>query len=120
MMAETKVKSDGYRKKLILIAITLIIMYIGPLVIPTWGLVTEMGVKMLCVYVGVLLMFIATGDIFSGSILGIIATVIHGYYELNDMWNFVFGSSTAVQMVAMLCFQMLFVRQGHLTPWAGK
>jgi sodium-dependent dicarboxylate transporter 2/3/5 len=104
MMAETKVKSDGYRKKLILIAITLIIMYIGPLVIPTWGPVTEMGVKMLCVYVGVLLMFIATGDIFSGSILGIIATVIHGYYELNDMWNFVFGSSTAVQMVAMLCF----------------
>ena len=99
-----KVQSDGFKKKLIYIAAVLVIMYIGPLVVPTWGPVTEMGVTMLCVYVGVLVMFIATGDIFSGSILGIIATVIHGYYELNDMFNFVFGSSISVQMVAMLCF----------------
>lgn len=99
-----KVKGDGFRKKVIWILIAQVVMYIGPLIIPTWGPVTPMGVKMLCVYIGVLLMFMFTGDIFSGSLLGILATVLHGYYSLNDMFSFVFGSPIAVQMVAMICF----------------
>ncbi|MBQ4271132.1 MAG: hypothetical protein II718_04860 [Clostridiales bacterium] len=100
-MAE-KLKSDGFKKKLLMMIGAQIIMYIGPLIIPTWGPVTPMGVKMLCVYVGVLFMFIATGDLFSGSLLGMLATILHGYSTANDMFLNVFGGSSSTQMVAML------------------
>lgn len=96
--------SKSHKQSVLMMVVAQVIMYLGPLIVPTWANVTEMGVKMLCVYIGVLLMFMFTGDILSGSLLGILATIIHGYYSLNDMFNFVFGSPVAVQMVAMLTF----------------
>lgn len=99
---QEKIQDDGFRKKIIIILISQLLMYVGPLIIPTWGPVTPMGVKMLCVYIGILLIFIGTGDLFSGSLLAIFASCIHGYQTVNGMFQSVFGGSTSVQMVAMI------------------
>ena len=59
--------------------ISLFLMFGFGYVVKPWSSITEMGVRIIGVYLGVLLMLICTKEMLWPPILGMFALVIHGY-----------------------------------------
>ena len=98
-MAETKKKVDV--KYIIWVAIGLIIMFLGGKIVPMWGPMTEQGVAMLCVFVGLLVLITATGELIWPSCAAFIATILCGYMNAaTASMNFI-GTSVILQMIAV-------------------
>ncbi|MBQ9890458.1 MAG: anion permease [Firmicutes bacterium] len=98
-MAESKKKVDV--KYIIWVAIGLIIMFLGGKIVPMWGPMTEQGVAMLCVFVGLLVLITATGELIWPSCAAFIATILCGYMNAaTASMNFI-GTSVILQMIAV-------------------
>ncbi|MCQ2553711.1 MAG: hypothetical protein MJ150_05340 [Clostridia bacterium] len=85
----------------VLIAIGLILMFFGSKIVPLWGPMTETGVAMLCVFVGLLILITVSGDLIWPSCAAFIATILCGYMNAaTASMNFI-GTSVILQMVAV-------------------
>lgn len=77
----TKGKGAIYIKTLIGIAF----MYFFGLVCPTFGGMSQMGIKILGVFIGLIFMTCVGCDLFSSSLLALLAFVLHGYYKASEL-----------------------------------
>lgn len=83
-------------------AISLFLMFGLGLVLKPWSTVTEMGVNVLGVYVGVLLMLIFTKEMIWPPILGMAALVLHGYNSAGGILQAWMGNTTVVMVLFIL------------------
>ena len=73
-------------------AIAILIMFFFGKLIPTWGSVTEVGVGVLGVFIGVIVAIFVTGDTLWPSIVAMAALTVNGYFPtFNNAIGSVFG-----------------------------
>ena len=85
-------------------AISLIIMFGFGLVVKPWSTVTEIGVKCIGVFLGVLFAILSTNELLWPSLAGIIALLFHGYYaNATAAVAGFFGNTTVFQFIMMQC-----------------
>ena len=108
----TKGKGAIYIKTLIGIAF----MYFFGLVCPTFGGMSQMGIKILGVFIGLIFMTCVGCDLFSSSLLALLAFVLHGYYKASELISGWIGSGVTFQLIfaGALC---VYLRQtGLMSP----
>lgn len=83
-------------------AISIIIMFGFGLVVKPWSTVTEMGVKTIGVFLGVLFAVLSTNELLWPSLAGLLALLFHGYYATAAaaVAGF-FGNTTVFQFIMM-------------------
>lgn len=94
-------KSKVDVKYIVWVVIGLVIMFLGGKIIPTWGPVTELGVAMLGVFVGLLVLITATNQLIWPSCAALIATVLYGYVDAAGGISQFMGTTVILQMVAI-------------------
>ena len=112
----TKGKGAIYIKTLIGIAF----MYFFGLVCPTFGGMSQMGIKILGVFIGLIFMTCVGCDLFSSSLLALLAFVLHGYYKASELISGWIGSGVTFQLIfaGALC---VYLRQtGAMDVFAKK
>ena len=112
----TKGKGATYIKTLIGIAF----MYFFGLVCPTFGGMSQMGIKILGVFIGLIFMTCVGCDLFSSSLLALLAFVLHGYYKASELISGWIGSGVTFQLIfaGALC---VYLRQtGAMDVFAKK
>ena len=73
-------------------AIAILIMFFFGKIVPTWGAVTEVGVGVIGVFLGVIVAIFVTGDTLWPSVVAMAALTIHGYFpSFNNAIGSVFG-----------------------------
>ena len=97
----------GQKKKIdvkyvIWVIIGLVLMFFGGKIIPTWGPVTEMGVAMIGVFLGLLVLITATNQLIWPSCAALIAVVLHGYMNAATAISNFMGTTVILQMVAVI------------------
>lgn len=97
--AETKSKLTAYP---FITAIALFLMFGFGLIVKPWATVTDMGVNIIGVYLGVLLMLICTKEMLWPPILGMFALVVHGYNTASGVLQAWMGNSTVVMLLFIL------------------
>ena len=101
-MAELTEKKNGLTAYPFLTVISLFLMFGLKLVLKPWATVTEMGVNVLGVYLGVLLMLICTKESLWPPIMGMFALVVHGYKTGAAMLQSWMGNSTVMMLLFIL------------------
>lgn len=100
-MAEKTVKTQKPTKA-ILTAVALIIMFLGGKIFPTWGPLTELGVAMVCAFVGLIMLITVTNDLIWPPCAALLAIIFWGYLDATTaIFNFI-GTSVIVQMIILL------------------
>lgn len=100
-MAGTPAEKKLDLKYIIWVCIGLVLMFFGGKIIPTWGTVTELGVTMIGVFVGLLVLITATNETIWPSCAALVATIFHGYMDAaTAISNFV-GTTVILQMIAI-------------------
>ena len=88
--------------KLILTLVALVIMFLGGKIFPTWGPMTELGVAMLCAFIGLIMLITVTNDLIWPPCAALLAIIMWGYLDANTaIFNFI-GTSVIVQMIVLL------------------
>ena len=73
-------------------AIAILIMFFFGKIVPTWGAITEVGVGVIGVFIGVIVAIFVTGDTLWPSVVAMAALTIHGYFpNFNGAISSVFG-----------------------------
>lgn len=85
-----------------LCAISLFLMFFFGKVVKPWATVTEMGVNVLGVYLGVLVMLICTKEMLWPPIVGMFALVLHGYNSAAGVLQAWLGNNTVVMLLFIL------------------
>lgn len=98
-LTEKKGKLTSYP---FLTAISLFLMFGLGTVLKPWSTVTEMGIHILGVYVGVLLMLIMTKETIWPPVLGMAALVLHGYNSASGVLQAWMGNTTVVMVFFIL------------------
>ncbi len=83
----------------LVMAIGIAFMFLFGYIVPPFNVVTVTGVKMLGVLLGLIIITCFNGDMLSGSLLALLATVFHGYYSGTDLLKEWLGSTSTVQLV---------------------
>ena len=100
-MAGTPAEKKLDLKYIIWVCIGLVLMFFGGKIIPTRGTVTELGVTMIGVFVGLLVLITATNETIWPSCAALVATIFHGYMNAaTAISNFV-GTTVILQMIAI-------------------
>ena len=99
MTAEGKKSSVGYW---IWLVVGLAFMFLFGMVCPAWSTVTPMGVSMIGIFVGLLILITSTGQLIWPSLAALFATVICGYMSGADAIAKFMGTSTILQVIAIL------------------
>lgn len=68
-------------------------------VIPPFGGITDLGMKMLGVLIGLIIITCFGGDLLGGSLLALLCTVFHGYYTPSGLFEYWLGSNATVQLI---------------------
>jgi sodium-dependent dicarboxylate transporter 2/3/5 len=68
-------------------------------VVPPFGGITDLGMKMLGVLIGLIFITCLGGDLLGGSLLALVMTVFHGYYSPTELLGNWLGSASTVQLV---------------------
>lgn len=84
------------------VAIGLFLMFLFGRVCPTWGGIDPMGVNMIGIFIGLLLLITATGELIWPSLTAVIACVVCGYASGADMIARFIGNTTIMQVIAIL------------------
>lgn len=102
-MAETvQSKKSGSLVRTICIIVGLVLMFLGGKIFPTWGPMTELGVAMLCAFIGLIILITGTNDTIWPSCAALLAIIMWGYQNsATAIANFV-GTTVIVQMIAIL------------------
>lgn len=83
----------------IVMVIGLAFMLLFGYVVKPFSTVTETGVKMLGVLIGLIVITCFNGDLLSGSLMALLATLFHGYYDISGLLSEWLGSVFTVQLV---------------------
>lgn len=97
--ATTKKKNAPYWLWLI---VGLFFMFAFGHVFPTWGPVTPLGVSMIGIFIGLLVLITSTGELIWPSLAALVATVLCGYMTGGDAVAKFMGTTTILQVVAIL------------------
>jgi sodium-dependent dicarboxylate transporter 2/3/5 len=114
---ETKRKISSYT---IVMAIGIAFMFLFGYIVPPFNSVTETGVKMLGVLLGLIIITCFNGDMLSGSLLALLATVFHGYYTASDLLAEWLGSTSMVQLVFCGALCLALRESGAMNVLAKK
>ncbi|NLD88175.1 MAG: SLC13 family permease [Clostridiales bacterium] len=82
--------------------IGLVIMFFTAQIFPTWGPVTELGLSMVGVFVGLLVLITATNDTIWPSLAAYIALMVHGYMNASTATSTLIGTTVILQMIAVM------------------
>ena len=100
-MAETLEKKSISPVRAILTAVGLILMFLGGKIVPTWGPMTELGVAMVCAFVGLVILITVTNEQIWPACAALLSIIVWGYMKSADaIFNFV-GTTVIVQMIAI-------------------
>ena len=86
-------------KYAVVMVIGALFMFLFGYVVKPFDAVTELGVKMLGVLIGLIIITCFNGDMLGGSLMALLATVFHGYYTATGMLQEWLGSTSMVQLV---------------------
>ena len=79
-MAETvQPKKSNSLVRAICIIVGLVLMFLGGKIFPTWGPMTELGVAMLCAFIGLIILITGTNDTIWPSCAALLAIIMWGY-----------------------------------------
>lgn len=100
--------SKKFTRRDLFTIIGFLIIYCFGLVVPPFGGITPLGIKMLGVLIGLIFMTCVGCDIITSSLMALIAFVVHGYYTNAEMVATWVGSTTTFQLVfcGALCLAM--------------
>jgi len=68
-------------------------------VIPNFGGITDIGMRMLGVLIGLIIVTCFGGDLLGGSLLALLCTMLHGYYTPTALLEYWLGSAATVQLI---------------------
>jgi len=97
-------KQSSPMKKPVVYLASFLVVFACPAILPAWSTITPMGVKMLCTFVGVMLILLTTGDVIAGSLMGLLGMLLHQYIDAAGLWQGLLGNSIAGQIIMMLAF----------------
>ena len=80
----------------------LFLMFVFGRVCPAWGAVTPMGVNMIGIFIGLLLLITVTGELIWPALAALVATVLCGYMTGGDIIAKFMGTTTILQVIAIL------------------
>lgn len=83
-------------------ALSVFLMFGFGYIVKPWSTVTDLGVKIIGVYLGVLLMLICTKEMLWPPILGMFALVCHGYGSASQILQSWMGNTTVVMFLFIL------------------
>ena len=83
----------------IVMVIGLAFMLLFGYLVKPFSTVTVTGVKMLGVLIGLIIITCFNGDLLSGSLMALLATLFHGYYDISGLLSEWLGSVFTVQLV---------------------
>ena len=83
----------------IVMVIGLAFMLLFGYLVKPFSTVTVTGVKMLGVLIGLIIITCFKGDLLSGSLMALLATLFHGYYDISGLLSEWLGSVFTVQLV---------------------
>ena len=86
----------------IVMVIGLAFMLLFGYLVKPFSTVTVTGVKMLGVLIGLIIITCFNGDLLSGSLMALLATLFHGYYDISGLLSEWLGSVFTVQLVIMI------------------
>jgi sodium-dependent dicarboxylate transporter 2/3/5 len=114
---EAKRKFSSYT---LVMAIGIAFMFLFGYIVPPFNVVTETGVKMLGVLLGLIIITCFNGDMLSGSLLALLATVFHGYYTGSELLATWLGSTSTVQLVFCGALCLALRESGAMNVLAKK
>ena len=114
---EAKRKISSYT---IVMAIGIAFMFLFGYIVPPFNVVTVTGVKMLGVLLGLIIITCFNGDMLSGSLLALLATVFHGYYTATGLLAEWLGSTSTIQLVFCGALCLALRESGAMNVLAKK
>ena len=84
--------------------IGLLLIFVMGYFIPPFAQISEAGIKLLCVFVGVLVIVSGTSQLLWPSLLGFCGLLLYGLYSSSDVYKNMLGTSTAFQM--LMCWTL--------------
>lgn len=84
------------------VAVGLFLMFLFGMICPTWSAVTPMGVNMVGIFVGLLVLITATGELIWPALAAAVASVVCGYGTGTEMVAQLLGTTTILQVIAIL------------------
>ena len=114
---EAKRKFSSYA---LVMAIGIAFMFLFGYIVPPFSSVTVTGVKMLGVLIGLIIITCFNGDMLSGSLLALLATVFHVYYSGTDLLATWLGSTSTVQLVFCGALCLALKESGAMNVLAKK
>lgn len=105
-------KSSPLTRKRIMYLVGILIQLVLPQFLPTWGGITPMGVRMLCTFIGTMVLFMGTGDLAGSCLLTGLVCMLHGYSSAAEVWTALLGNATTFQMIMMLMYSYVLNKTG--------
>lgn len=115
-MTEKK-KFDSYA---IVMIIGAVFMFLFGFIVPPFSTVTVTGVKMLGVLIGLIIITCFNGDMLGGSLMALLATVFHGYYDATSLLASWLGSTSTIQLVFCGALCLALRESGAMNVLAKK
>ena len=84
------------------VVVGLFLMFVFGRVCPAWGAVTPMGVNMIGIFIGLLILITVTGELIWPALAALVATVLCGYMTGGDIIAKFMGTTTILQVIAIL------------------
>lgn len=112
------------RKKFNSYALVMVIgglfMFLFGFIVQPFSTVTDTGVKMLGVLIGLIIITCFNGDMLGGSLMALLATVFHGYYTANALLGEWLGSTSTIQLVFCGALCLALKESGAMNVLAKK
>lgn len=116
-MAETKSNNVKYY---VWTVIGLAFMFLFGKIVPPFAGITDVGVSILGIFVGVLVIILATGETFWPTVMGLFAVVMCGYATASGILGTWFGNTTIQQIIWVMALTGAVTESGAVNVLARK
>ena len=116
-MTETKKGNGMYY---VWAAIGLVFMFLFGRVVPEFAGITAAGVSVIGIFIGVLVIILATGETFWPSIIGLFALVMCDYLKASEVLSTWFGNVTIQQIIWVMALTGAVTESGAVNVLARK
>ena len=100
-MTQTQKEKNIDIKYIVGCIVGLVLMFFFANIVPEWGGITELGVAMIGVFIGLLVLITITGQLIWPSCAAYIAVIFHGYMTAAAATSSFIGTTVIIQMVAV-------------------
>ena len=100
-MTQTQKEKNIDIKYIVRCIVGLVLMFFFANIVPEWGGITELGVAMIGVFIGLLVLITITGQLIWPSCAAYIAVIFHGYMTAAAATSSFIGTTVIIQMVAV-------------------